>query len=206
MKHAPSVHRPPYGWWAGSVLALVAVWSWWESGTRTFSLPAELASGLAVGLLLVLSAWRWVAAHGWLPDMPHAIRELLDPEVLDPKPLGQGVSVPRRAAWAWGAVVAVVLSVELVELFQGPRSVHPTISVFGNALLRSARVVHGLVFAAWLLTGLWLCVQGDLPVASPVQDGRVSEAGGSGAGAGEAGGMEARAHQAGAGEAGGMEP
>jgi hypothetical protein len=118
-------------------LAGAACWSWFASGVRTFTRPAEVLTFIPALAVLVLT---------------------LRPKARFTVPL----AAPRsqwRTLLPWVAAVVVVVGWELSELFSQPRQGHPTLSSITNALL-STHPSRFLGFLAWLLLG-WLLV-GDL--------------------------------------------
>jgi hypothetical protein len=116
-------------------LAVAACWSWFASGVRTFTRPAEVLTFVPAVLVLVLT--------------------------LRPKArFTVGLAEPRpswRTLLAWVAAAAAVVGWELSELFSQPRQAHPTLSSIINALL-STHPSRFLGFLAWLLLG-WLMVR-----------------------------------------------
>ncbi len=127
---APSLHP-------GAMVALVAAacWSWFASGVRTFTRPAEVLTFIPVLVVLVLTvrpkarfpAGRAQPRQGWRTLLP------------------------------WVAAAAALVGWELSELFSQPRQAHPTLSSITNDLL-STHPSRSLGFLAWLLLG-WLLVR-----------------------------------------------
>ena len=116
-------------------LAAAACWSWFASGVRTLTRPAEVLTFVPALAVLVLT--------------------------LRPKArFTAGVAVarsPRRTLLPWLLAVIAIVGWELSELFSQPRQGHPTLSSITNALL-STHPSRFLGFLAWLLLG-WLMVR-----------------------------------------------
>jgi uncharacterized membrane protein len=113
------------------VLAVVAalVWSWFASGVRTFTRPAEAFTFIpALAVLLVTLRPR---------------RQAKRPERRHEKPYDV------RGVLLWAGLLAAVLSWEMFQLFSKPREHHPTISSLLNSLIST----HPSRFAGYLL---WL--------------------------------------------------
>jgi hypothetical protein len=114
-------------------VAAVLVWSWFASGVRTFTRPAEVFTfvpALAVLLLTLLPLRR--ARRSRRRDAagshPHY------------DPLGVAL---------WAGILVAVLGWEMFQLFSKPREHHPTISSLLNSLIST----HPSRFAGYLL---WL--------------------------------------------------
>jgi hypothetical protein len=111
-------------------------WSWFASGVRTFTHPAEVLTfipGAAVLLITLLPSSR-------LPE--------------------PGVARARYRRWSvlpWVALVAAIVGWELFQLFSQPRSDHPTLSSMLNTLL-STHPSRFLGYLGWLALG-WLLVR-----------------------------------------------
>jgi|HubBroStandDraft_1064217.scaffolds.fasta_scaffold257325_2 hypothetical protein len=128
--------------WAspGYLAALVATgaYSWWVATTTPFSVGADVATAIPLGVLGALAVVQWRAdrANG-APARP--LRRL------DP-------AAATGAAWPLPTVLLAALAFELYNLFSAPRSVHPTVS----SLYDSAAGTHAwkAVFVlAWLALG-----------------------------------------------------
>jgi hypothetical protein len=134
VKARPSL-RPATSWMPAAGLAVAVVWSWFASGVRTFTRPAEVLTfvpALAVLLLTLRPRARFTAGIA-------AARS------------------PWRTLLPWVAALAVVLGWELSELFSKPRQGHPTLSSITNTLL-STHPSRFLGYLAWLLVG-WMLVR-----------------------------------------------
>jgi len=118
-----------------AALAAAVCWSWFASGVRTFTRPAEVLTfipALAVLVLTVRPSARFLAGRtrprpGWRTFLP------------------------------WVAGVAALVAWELSELFSKPRQAHPTLSSIINDLL-STHPSRFLGFLGWLVLG-WLLVR-----------------------------------------------
>ncbi len=116
-------------------LAVAACWSWFASGVRTFTRPAEVLTFIPAVLVLVLT---------------------LRPSAR----LSPGLALARtpwRTVWPWVLAFAAIVGWELSELFSQPRQAHPTLSSITNDLL-STHPSRFLGFLGWLLLG-WLMVR-----------------------------------------------
>jgi purine-cytosine permease-like protein len=113
------------------VIAVVAVlvWSWFASGVRTFTRPAEAFTFIPALAVLLVTLWPRRRAR-----RPADHRE-------------RRYTV--RGVVLWVVVLVAVLSWEMFQLFSKPREHHPTISSLLNSLISS----HPSRFAGYLL---WL--------------------------------------------------
>jgi hypothetical protein len=132
-----------------AALAAAACWSWFASGVRTFTRPAEVLTFIPALVVLVLTL------------RPKA---RLCVGLAEPRP-------PWRTLLPWVAATAAVVGWELSELFSQPRTAHPTLSSIINTLL-STHPSRFLGFLAWLLLG-WMLVR-DLGDPGPDSRGGVS--------------------------------
>jgi len=114
------------------VIVVGLVYAWFASGVRTFTQPAEALTGVPIVLVAVA-----------LARSPRGRRDPDDAR-------------PARWLLPWVALVLAFTVWELFELFSSPRHDYPTVSSIGDAILRSARVVHALAFAGWLVIGVAL--------------------------------------------------
>ncbi len=134
VEERPSLHAAT-AWLPAVGLALAVVWSWFASGVRTFTRPAEVLTFVPALAVLVLT---------------------LRPRARYTPSLALG-----RPRWhtllPWAAALALVVGWELSELFSQPRSGHPTLSSITNTLL-STHPSRFLGFLAWLVLG-WLMVR-----------------------------------------------
>ncbi len=162
-----------------AVLVGFGWWSWWESGTRTFTWQAELATAPAVAILLASASWKWFAqarsrSEEAVGISPRAGKGQAQADALLEKGAdgqsrvfshGQralprtriGSRLYRAGLAAWAVAIGGAGALELTEYFSSPRSLHPTISVLGNSLIDLSRPIHAAMFGAWLLIGWWLC-------------------------------------------------
>ncbi|MGH3344240.1 MAG: hypothetical protein ACRDPK_15495 [Carbonactinosporaceae bacterium] len=126
-------------------LALLGLaWAVVTTGFGSFSWSARAATAAAVATVLVLAARRDSAAprlswRTWLARGSEQVRE-------PPR---------RRALTAWGLLIVLAAAWELLSLFGGPRSQHPTLSSIVEDL-QSNRGVDTLIRAVWLGLGAWL--------------------------------------------------
>jgi hypothetical protein len=129
-------------WRADAVPAVgvvaVLVWSWFASGVRTFTRPAEVLTFVPAFAVLLLTIW---------PRTPRRKRRLQRRRNDTPYDLW-GVAV-------WLALLVVVIGWEMFELFSQPRERHPTISSLLNTLIST----HASRLAGYLL---WLVAGGFL--------------------------------------------
>lgn len=125
---------------AAAWLTLLVVsigYGWVVAHTRPFTWGSTLATfGTVVPLGLV--AW-WQRR----PGVPAVLRRHRSQTGL------------LRRTWPWGVLAGAVLALELVELFQSPRRLHPTISSLVNPELVGAG--HRWVAATvWVAVSCWL--------------------------------------------------
>jgi hypothetical protein len=118
-----------------AAVAAAASWSWFASGVRTFTRPAEVLTAVPVLVVLVLTVWPTAA--------PSGVRA-------GPRPTWRNLA-------PWVAVAVALVGWELSELFSKPRDAHPTLSSITNTLL-GTHPSRFLGFLAWLLLG-WLLVR-----------------------------------------------
>jgi hypothetical protein len=121
--------------WTLAALAAAACWSWFASGVRTFTRPAEVLTFVPALAVLVLT----------LRPKARFTAGLAEPRA------------PWRTLLPWVAAVAALVGWELSELFSKPRRGHPTLSSITNDLL-STHPSRFLGFLFWLLLG-WLLVR-----------------------------------------------
>ena len=115
--------------WVALALVGVLAWSWFASGVRTFTRPAEVFTfipAVAV-LLLTLRPSKRAQRVGWQ----------------------RGKRYDPRGVLVWVGVLIAVLGWEMFQLFSKPRERHPTISSLLNSLIST----HPSRFAGFLL---WL--------------------------------------------------
>jgi hypothetical protein len=114
----------------------VLVWSWFASGVRTFTRPAEVLTFVPAFAVLLLTLWPRSrgtkrSAQRRRNDTPYN---------------------PRGLA-LWLALLVAVVGWEMFQLFSKPRERHPTIS----SLLNTVISTHPSRFAGYLL---WLIAGG----------------------------------------------
>ncbi len=136
------------------VAALVGVaaacgYSWWASGTRTFTWQAEILTALplvavAVGALLT-DAGRTRRRDILVPT---GVRGRHGPEPSDDR-------LHRPSVAAWAAIAAVVVLWELATYASSPRSAHPTLSSILDELT-GGHFGKAVVFILWLGLGWYL--------------------------------------------------
>ncbi|MEY2571406.1 MAG: hypothetical protein QOE63_1756 [Acidimicrobiaceae bacterium] len=119
-----------------AVVVVGLAYAWFASGVRTFTQPAEVLTGVPIVLVAIA-----------LDRSPRGKRDTDDAR-------------PARWLAAWGGLALALTAWELGELKSLPRHDHPTMSSIGDAVLRSARVVHALAFAVWLVLGWSLARRG----------------------------------------------
>jgi hypothetical protein len=120
-------------------LAVAACWSWFASGVRTFTRPAEVLTFIPALAVLVLT----LRPKGRLSVSVTATVT--------------AARSPWRTLLPWAAAAVAIVGWELSELFSQPRRDHPTLSSITNTLL-STHPSRFLGFLAWLLLG-WLMVR-----------------------------------------------
>ena len=122
-----------------AALVATAAYSWWAAGTTPFTVAADVATAIPLGVLVALALAQWRAPRrGGAPARP--LRRL------DPPGTATG------AAWPLPSVLLAALAFELYNFFSAPRSAHPTVS----SLYDSAAGTHAwkaLFFLAWLALG-----------------------------------------------------
>jgi hypothetical protein len=114
----------------------VLVWSWFASGVRTFTRPAEVLTFVPAFAVLLLTLSPRMRARKW--SLPRR-RD-------DTRCNARGVAV-------WLALLVAVIGWEMFQLFSRPRAHHPTISSLLNTLIST----HPSRFAGYLL---WLVAGG----------------------------------------------
>jgi lysylphosphatidylglycerol synthetase-like protein (DUF2156 family) len=114
----------------------VLVWSWFASGVRTFTRPAEVLTFVPAFAVLVLTLW---------PRSRGTKRSQQSRRNNAPYN-------PRGLA-LWLALLVAVIGWEMFQLFSKPREHHPTIS----SLLNTVISTHPSRFAGYLL---WLIAGG----------------------------------------------
>lgn len=114
--------------------AMVAGWVDAEAHSRTFTRQAEVVTGAAIVVFCVIAARR--VAHE--PTRPFDL----------------------RAVMIWACAALGVITVELVNLFNGPRYQFPTISSLTNQLFGETPIGRALLAVAWLSLGAWLVLCG----------------------------------------------
>lgn len=125
------------------ILVVGVLYAWVASPSRPFT----VASNLAVFVPAALLALCVVAQSRSARLLPALVRRRPDPQ-------DGGLALVRRA-WPWFAVGFAIVVVELVELPERPRAVHPTVSSLIDPTLvhQPARFVY---FVAWLAFGVFL--------------------------------------------------
>jgi hypothetical protein len=136
MRQQRHAEAPPRLSPAAIALLVAAVcWSWFASGVRTFTHPAEVLTYLPILVVLALT--------------------------LRPRAAPSGIRSGPRPTWRsvmpWVAAIALLVGWELSELFSQPRQAHPTLSSITNTLL-STHPSRFLGFLGWLALG-WLMVR-----------------------------------------------
>jgi amino acid transporter len=114
----------------------VLVWSWFASGVRTFTRPAEILTFVPAFAVLVLTLW----------PRSRGTKRSLQRRRKDTPYSARGVAV-------WLALLVAVIGWEMFQLFSKPRERHPTISSLLNTLIST----HPSRFAGYLL---WLIAGG----------------------------------------------
>ena len=116
-------------------LVVVLLYAWFASSVRTFTRPAEVLTFLPAFAVLVLT-------------LRPAARSLAGPR--------PGGRYPRWEVLPWLLVLLAIVGWELVQLFQQPRHLHPTLSSITDHLL-STHPSRFLGYLVWLALG-WLMV------------------------------------------------
>jgi hypothetical protein len=120
-------------------VAAVAIYSWFVTDLRPFTLPIEIAvivPALLVGVLAWVVVSRRTPKNGERPSM----------------------NLPTwRAAGPWVALLAILACLEVAEYFSSPRSDHPTLSSMADSL-SSTHAGRATLFVAWLLLGFVLFI------------------------------------------------
>ena len=114
-------------WRVAAVVAAALVYSWIASGLRPFTHP----EAVAVAVPLVVGGIAMLRAH---PD---------------------ATDTTRRGPWVWAALIAALLTWELVSYRLSPRVDHPTLSSMADWAM-STHPGRFVMFAAWLGVGYWL--------------------------------------------------
>jgi hypothetical protein len=110
----------------------VLVWSWFASGVRTFTRPAEVLTFVPAFAVLLLTLW---------PRSRGTTRSL--------QRRRNNTPYNPRGLSLWLALLVAVIGWEMFQLFSKPRERHPTISSLLNTLIST----HPSRFAGYLL---WL--------------------------------------------------
>jgi hypothetical protein len=118
---------------AAAALVIAVAWAWVASGARTFTRPAEVLT--------------------FLPGLAVLVLTLRPSAVLRPADSRAG----RWGALPWVAAAAAVIGWELVQLFEQPRHLHPTLSSVTDSLL-STHPSRFIGYLAWLVLG-WMLVR-----------------------------------------------
>jgi len=130
--------------WSYLFLLLVGIiWSILAGATHAFSFGADLVTGAALGVFVVLIVANRAVTTG------AAYEQSID------RPPIRSRSVERPARWAmptWALLVALVVAFEIFNYFELPRSAHPTLSSFAS-FLAAHSVSRGLAFFGWLALG-----------------------------------------------------
>jgi hypothetical protein len=122
-----------------AALVAAAAYSWWAATTTPFSIGADVATAIPLGLLAAVAVAQWRAAHGGAA-LPSALGRL-DP----PAPTA-------GAAWPLLAALVVLVAWELFNFLSAPRSAHPTLSSLYDTASR-VHAVKAAFFLAWLALG-----------------------------------------------------
>lgn len=126
-----------------AVVVAVAV-GWAGSLTRPFTVDANLLVFGSAAPVLVLAV------------LQRAIPGRL-PAVLRRHPVAGDIRQTLRRAWPWYLIVAGTLVLELVDLSELPRRLHPTISSLVAPLLHGGG--RWVAVTLWLLLGAWMVGQ-----------------------------------------------
>ena len=126
-------------------------WAVWVAHTRPFTWSADVATAVpivAVALYAIVTEMQAVQsackpAKGGGPARGRSPVRDGAPRSRD----GQG--------WAWPIAALVVVSFELVNYMQGPRSSHPTLSSILDGF-DSVSWEKGVTFLGWLALGMYL--------------------------------------------------
>lgn len=121
---------------AGGAADAIAV-----SMTRPFTLLADITTAVAIAGTLAFG----LTAGGFGQQRRDAATSA-----------GGLRSISGASVAAWSALVAALATFELINLFESPRAQHPTISSLLTALT-GHEITRGLLFAAWLAAGWWVC-------------------------------------------------
>jgi hypothetical protein len=116
-------------------VAGVLVWSWFASGVRTFTRPAEVLTFVPAFAVLLVTLWP--RRRATRTDQPHR----------------NAARYSAAGLALWLTLLGAVLGWEMYQLFSKPRSHHPTIS----SLLNTVISTHPSRFAGYLL---WLVAGG----------------------------------------------
>jgi len=169
---APQSGRARRRWSLLATGTVLLVWGWLDAHTRTFTLPAEVSTGIAI-------AAAYAAAYARRRHRRRATEQNLsrsrsiepivsategtesgrdDGEGDGAASLRSGRPLTGRTLAVWGAIVAVAVAWELFALFHLPRHLHPTFSSLYVAASRLL-LLRVVAFAAWLALGIWIVVQ-----------------------------------------------
>jgi len=146
----------------GLLWLLLALYAWFEGGSRTFTMPATILVGIAVAFFL---------GFGLVVSVPKGplrtarniverkVSKPLQPVHLSSNDLSNNPRAPtlkRMTFVTWSLLVLAIIILELIELFQLPRRTHPTISSLIVPLLAHSHLFHSLAFLAWVIAAWWM--------------------------------------------------
>ena len=135
-----------------ALVVVVACYAWVASGVRTFTAPAATFTGIALFALVALLFFQ--ARLG--DRAPAFLRRGHRVVSLGSRRTGlASAQSARRGALAWGAAFFAIVGFELVNFFQLPRQVHPTLSSLINGFTQD-HWSKALLYAGWLVLGAYL--------------------------------------------------
>jgi hypothetical protein len=123
----------------GAALVAAAAYSWWAATTTSFSVAADVATAIPLGVLVALALVQWRAGRRG-GELAPPLRRL------------EGPAAVTGAAWPLPGVLLVALAFELYNLFSAPRAAHPTVSSLYDAAA-GTHAWKALFFLAWLALG-----------------------------------------------------
>jgi hypothetical protein len=122
-----------------AALVVTAAYAWWVAGTTPFTVGADVATAIPLGVLVALALVQWRASRRGGQSL-RALRRLDRPGRVT------------GAIWPLPAVLAAALGFELYNLFSAPRSAHPTVSSLYDAA-SGTHAWKALFVLAWLALG-----------------------------------------------------
>jgi len=120
-------------------LAAAAAYAWWAATTTPFTVGADVATAIPLGVLVALALAQGRASRRG-NELARPLRRL-------DRPTGA-----RGAAWPLPGVLLAAVAFELYNRFSSPRSTHPTVSSLYDAAA-GPHAWKAVFVLAWLALG-----------------------------------------------------